>query len=64
VPTAALKTKATTIRFTEEDRALLDALSEKEDRSAGAILRLALRAYAASQGVITEPKPKAKRKAT
>ena len=62
VPTAALKTKTTTLRFTEEDRALLDVLTEKEDRSAGAILRLALRAYAAAQGVTTESKPKLKAK--
>lgn len=58
-----LKTKATTIRFTEEDRALLDALSAKEDRSAGAILRLALRAYAEAHGVTAKPKRPRKRAA-
>lgn len=61
VPTAAPKTKTTTLRFTEEDRALLDALTVKEDRSAGAILRLALRAYAANQGVTAAPPPAPKR---
>lgn len=64
VPVTAPKTKATTLRFTDEDRALLDALAEKEDRSAGAILRLALRAYAAAQGVTAKPKPKRSRSTT
>jgi len=65
VPTPAPKTKTTTLRFTEEDRELLDILMVKEDRSTGAILRLALRAYAAAQGVTATPAPKtrAKRKA-
>ena len=62
MPTPAPKTKTTTLRFTEEDRELLDILMVKEDRSTGAILRLALRAYAAAQGVTVEPKPTAKRK--
>lgn len=62
MPTPAPKTRTTTLRFTEEDRALLDILTAKEDRSTGAILRLALRAYAAAQGVTVEPTPKAKRK--
>lgn len=64
VPATAPKTKATTLRFTDEDRALLDALAEKEDRSAGAILRLALRAYAAAQGVTAKPKPRRSRSTT
>lgn len=62
VPTPAPKTKTTTLRFTEEDRELLDILMVKEDRSTGAILRLALRAYAAAQGVTVEPKPTTTRK--
>jgi len=64
VPAPALKTKATTLRFTEDDRALLDVLMAKEDRSTSAILRLALRAYAEAQGVTAKPKAKRSRRAT
>jgi Flp pilus assembly protein CpaB len=60
----APKTRTTTLRFTDEDRALLNVLTEKEDRSAGAILRLALRAYAESQGVTAKSKPKPRKPKT
>jgi hypothetical protein len=52
----APKTHALTIRFSEEDAALLERLSEERDVSAAQIIREALRAYAA-----TLPKKSAKR---
>jgi predicted transcriptional regulator len=43
----ARKIRALTIRFTEDDAATLEQLSEREDVSAATIVRKALREYAA-----------------
>ena len=58
----APKTRALTIRFTEDDRALLTAVAEVEERSAGSILRRALRLYAETMGIAPSGKPKHPRK--
>ena len=53
------------VRLSVEERGLLERLSVQEDRSAGAVLRVALRAYASQQLKEEERpagKPKAKRR--
>lgn len=55
------KIRALTLRLTPADRRLLDKLARLTDRSAGSVLRQAMREYAQARGIhvkgVEEPGP-------
>lgn len=51
-----------TVRLSEDERAMLEAMAEHEERNIGDVIRRALRAYAVQLGVAPKREPAAPRK--
>lgn len=52
-----------TVRLSEDERAMLEAMAEHEERNIGDVIRRALRAYAVQLGVAPKREPATPRKA-